>query len=1284
MSTSAKKSSSSSVNRPVHVSIAHTGCLDGWYLKACPESQQNKDTVIQVRRIANNDREKEDFDDEPITKKPRRDVEKSSPPKQSNDDLIFKPQIKEVQNLTDIHYRDHMQIIPFFHDIPNVEDRKRWIADCMHQSDEYLSDRDDIEIRFLSIGGEVFNRLDTTVINQLMDGQYRPIREVYLMIPGKKAGTSAARHTLVFRPTIWTYMNIEDTLPPPKLFLDLAIGNLTKERPSDGENSASTPSLRSYKCQLGISDTKKVVIQIFDDNTSGTISRESAEQMMTEYCEENGKNVEKIRNDVSKRWFTPGYYKSLLQKLIRTKCDGVRLFSGEVVPASDVFVIVVLELFLEPGSFVPDIQRFVSGVESAFKRLGVSATEDSFAADRFVVTVLGAALVAQQHSSWKPSTSLVRWVLRRGAKCRADPRCFAYTKDTPDETKMKHQQWKAAYLLLKELRSFQGDMNLLGQIAINEGKERNLSDVKPSSYIMPIEHCIDQHCVTEVAHFFPLEKNRGNSTFDELFQYVWKRGTSRNGRLEALTAESIPEDIRCAQRLLWMAKSTLPVDRECSRNSMGNIEEEVMPYKIHESWIAGLVGTIEVNIQQRRVWVFVHPEDIYRLVAMRAPSRSKAEELDDNLRDEAIEAAREKLKKGVKVNNEFLGVSGTVYLRTVTNKSFIEDEEFDNNNRINVMNDKEEEGGDGVSQEEEYVFEDGRQWNNMCQGMKRIPIYDDDDVNTSMSLTQCVTEAYQYSGSNCVVRNCLARISSFLSRLSKEILHRLQMYVRPIQNVIEIYRISRDGSSTYLTVSWKDTGVFHALLQISVLAPAVVKPLNNFKFLITDFSLWNEIRARICELATSFKDNNVQPMKTLGNGVGSSCIPWPESCRFHDQRKLFTHQQAAVDQIKFRFQTGRRGNLIWIPVGLGKTLIVTTVVGWLMSMNELPPYVVYSLPSSAIDSVSRELEMGNLPYVVLDYRGAKSKKGAVTIQRNKVNLIRHDHMRMAGDNGSDLIAIASEMLFIIDEFHLTLNETKRTSIALELAKLSVNFIGMSGTLIKDNSPSGVIEWVSQVVDFQVTPQNYWVAVAALISRKTVLGIIENRQFIQIDMSVQERERYDQYVEPRFGGKAVRTIFRSAVDVCYQVIYRKMFELALQGTSNKSDKPLFVVCKDNNMQANLARDLSNRGRNVFCISAHQSITLTPQDKRVYDIILTTSAHSTGYTLTQCEKMITAVYFSNQATRDQLEGRLLRVGQVAKEVQIIILHTGILSYTLNHYEDARSMNKALQDLAETVIM
>jgi DNA-binding ferritin-like protein len=80
-----------------------------------------------------------------------------------------------------------------------------------------------------------------------------------------------------------------------------------------------------------------------------------------------------------------------------------------------------------------------------------------------------------------------------------------------------------------------------------------------------------------------------------------------------------------------------------------------------------------------------------------------------------------------------------------------------------------------------------------------------------------------------------------------------------------------------------------------------------------------------------------------------------------------------------------------------------------------------------------------------------------------------------------------------------------------------------------------------------------------------------------------------------------------------------------------------------------------------------------------VVITTCRHSTGFTLTQAHTMVTAIYYSNQATRDQLEGRILRLGQTAPEVFVHILHTGLLTYTKDHYEQARSLRESMEDLA-----
>jgi len=76
------------------------------------------------------------------------------------------------------------------------------------------------------------------------------------------------------------------------------------------------------------------------------------------------------------------------------------------------------------------------------------------------------------------------------------------------------------------------------------------------------------------------------------------------------------------------------------------------------------------------------------------------------------------------------------------------------------------------------------------------------------------------------------------------------------------------------------------------------------------------------------------------------------------------------------------------------------------------------------------------------------------------------------------------------------------------------------------------------------------------------------------------------------------------------------------------------------------------------------------------------HSTGYNLTAIKTMITGVFFSNQATRTQLEGRILRFGQISPFVDFITVHTGILSYVLDKYENTRSLEKIISDLSKEI--
>ena len=70
---------------------------------------------------------------------------------------------------------------------------------------------------------------------------------------------------------------------------------------------------------------------------------------------------------------------------------------------------------------------------------------------------------------------------------------------------------------------------------------------------------------------------------------------------------------------------------------------------------------------------------------------------------------------------------------------------------------------------------------------------------------------------------------------------------------------------------------------------------------------------------------------------------------------------------------------------------------------------------------------------------------------------------------------------------------------------------------------------------------------------------------------------------------------------------------------------------------------------------------------------------GYTLTWCTVMLTSVYPSNQATRDQLNGRINRLGHVRKVRAIERYHCGLLTIVMVHHNGAKNLRQALEALS-----
>jgi hypothetical protein len=331
--------------------------------------------------------------------------------------------------------------------------------------------------------------------------------------------------------------------------------------------------------------------------------------------------------------------------------------------------------------------------------------------------------------------------------------------------------------------------------------------------------------------------------------------------------------------------------------------------------------------------------------------------------------------------------------------------------------------------------------------------------------------------------------------------------------------------------------------------------------------------------------------------------------------------------------------------------------------------------------VGQELELLGIPWVHVDFR--VSTKKVKDIIPGRVNIVYHDHLRMMDLNR--IKEIAPQMVFIVDEFHKTLNPTRRTSTALEISHLAQDTIAMTGTLIKDTNIDPILIWLSMAVNFEVTPRNYWVALSSIISRKVQTRVGVERIVIEASLLEPHQTEYYSLVPPKLGGTADQIQFVRAVEISYLEITRVMVETILG--YHRAGRGVFVVARNRAHQHQLEAALGiDPSVQIFLIGHDQAIDLTPTypppGTSVPNIVITTPTHAEGYNMTRFDVMVSGVYMINTSTQIQLESRINRLSQTAPRIQIVLIHAGIISYIHRRHESARHLNETLRGFAKEV--
>jgi hypothetical protein len=100
-----------------------------------------------------------------------------------------------------------------------------------------------------------------------------------------------------------------------------------------------------------------------------------------------------------------------------------------------------------------------------------------------------------------------------------------------------------------------------------------------------------------------------------------------------------------------------------------------------------------------------------------------------------------------------------------------------------------------------------------------------------------------------------------------------------------------------------------------------------------------------------------------------------------------------------------------------------------------------------------------------------------------------------------------------------------------------------------------------------------------------------------------------------------------------------------------------------------------------------IDLTPLkviNKEVPDfkVVIVPLQKAEGYNLTTLGAMISSVYPSNQATREQIEGRLNRFGNEHTKIDFVTVSCGILNIIKEKHNEAKNLSEALKSLSDII--
>jgi len=1156
--------------------------------------------------------------------------------------------------------------IEFFSNM-SVKGRELWLK-ISENNNDFFEEKDQLQLLQPGTGdaskkqGSIFVAyLPPNVLDEMMSSEYlypSYINDTVIEYTGKTS-------TLAILKTFWKISTSYKVVTKfDDLIIDVGKGKLLKGGTGGKKEILVVPSIvKTY-------EQEKKVWQVKDTQEVGfRVSRKRVHLSKL--------NTNNDLFEAKTKGFTAGAYKSFLQKLIRFTPEQVDMGGNVLVKSDELLEWIILTLMKHPGAFVPNIQRFVSGLESSAKRLAVSIYEDSsLPSERYhqLFSLLSGALLAQRVKEWSPSQKVIDdWldvakyayetqignIVDYKKKVGVEPYTLEYEQDI----------LQSCSVMLDELRSFPTDLGLARGWASKI--TQNVAKYRPK--VMPYYHCIDQHWLPSIAYYFDsdvVNETRNDiktigQPFAPLFHKIFFEVTGVNPRHIRSSYTPDFED-RPFVKATRYAQKLILASLQIEKKKRATISEKkyVLEYEIPDSWLSGLVGVMKIMVKGAKTIVTLKTDNPLEFVVAREPlarrGKTSYKPLTAQQEEEAIDVARKRLTSGLPLSQASSPDSSlkgaSVYLVTEDDESYY---------AIRY------EGSDELVE-----------WEVARHVSISFPIHS--------KMKRSMRKAILYIGDG-VEENFLQKVDDLFEDVSRHVLQRVVIYITTANSKFEMNRISREGgSTTNMSVNLDDVKVHQLLLQLSTIIPGGLRPANNTTatFVVPNGPLLWTIREHL--------------QQKLFGKISSKDVEGWKQMRFRDiTRKPYEYQVTALQDMISNHQRGMRGSFLWLLLGSGKSRIILSYLRWLRKNKQLPKYIIYTLPPESAMSIIEEIKYFDIKTnVMIPLKNISKKKEpflkvGVSVTQGcepkpyHINLIFHDHLKNCRD---ELSMYAGDSVFIFDEVHLFLNQTLRTGMGMNLSRLAREFICLTGTPIVDNKTEKLIGWLEQIVPFEVNKRNFWTAANNMIAKEITTGIRTETTNVVAPFDEKEQNEYQKLVPPALGGSNTNPHSRDwlrAAEICYKACDRMFVRLTKKML--KKERGVMIVVRNlkhqNRVHKLLLQNTTLTEKDIFLIQGDKSIFLTDETVESgrtpdYKVVIVPKNKSQGYTLTRLSVMLTSVYPSNTATRDQLRGRINRVGQKVEPVLYKVVHIGVLTSILENHNKARNLLQALQSVAKQI--